>query len=297
MQITNSRIPQSKAVIFKRRLVSTIALWGIVGLSLALKSDWIFFILILAISLGGLLEYFSMLPRVGHRRFRRHSLLFGFIYISALFAISLKFDSPGYLAFADSFAIFALLFTIVVTQIRKPLEGILSLEEILVAVFGYIYIIILFGFVSKIYLLPPGDSGGSPLFYLIFLCVVTKFTDMGAYAIGSLFGKHKMVPNISPGKTWQGFGGSLLGSLVAGFGCFWLFGDKIPIIESTHVVILSLVLALAAVLGDLAESILKRTLGVKDSGALFPGIGGILDLIDSLLFTAPVLYLYLFLFR
>jgi phosphatidate cytidylyltransferase len=104
-----------------------------------------------------------------------------------------------------------------------------------------------------------------------------------------------MIPKISPGKTWQGFGGALLFSQVGALGCYLVFADKIPLITLMHAAILGVALALIAVLGDLVESILKRSLKAKDSGHVMPGIGGVLDLIDSILLTGPVLFVYLLL--
>ncbi len=130
-------------------------------------------------------------------------------------------------------------------------------------------------------------------FYLLFVLVVTKFTDMGAYITGTLIGKHKMIPHISPGKTWQGFGGAIGWAVLGGFIVYWLFPEQIDLLKPMHIVILGVVLALVAVIGDLAESVLKRSLDVKDSGNFLPGIGGALDLIDSLLFTGPIFYFYL----
>jgi phosphatidate cytidylyltransferase len=123
---------------------------------------------------------------------------------------------------------------------------------------------------------------------------VTKFTDMGAYITGSMIGRHKMIPHISPGKTWEGFGGALLFSQLAGCGLFALFPGHLAIFGNYgHVVALGFLLAILAVIGDLAESVVKRALDAKDSGRMLPGIGGSLDLIDSVCFTAPATYFYL----
>jgi phosphatidate cytidylyltransferase len=122
---------------------------------------------------------------------------------------------------------------------------------------------------------------------------VTKFSDCGAYVVGSLIGRHKMIPRVSPGKTWEGFGGALLGSVLASLACAHFAAGKLVGMTPTHAVVLGLALGGAAVVGDLIESIFKREAGVKDSGRFLPGIGGILDLLDSLLFNAPLMYLYL----
>src|SRR5690606_3384792 len=105
-------------------------------------------------------------------------------------------------------------------------------------------------------------------------------------------GRDKLVPHVSPGKTWQGFWGSLVFALAGSYLAWWLLGERVPLLGPVSAGLLGLGLALAAVLGDLAESILKRSLAVKDSGHVMPGIGGFLDLIDSLLFSAPVYYLF-----
>jgi len=102
-----------------------------------------------------------------------------------------------------------------------------------------------------------------------------------------------MIPRISPGKTWEGFGGAIAGSVLSSVIFVRFFIDKMPGMNWTHAILLGIILGLAAVVGDLIESIFKREASVKDSGHFFPGIGGILDLLDSLLFNAPIMYLYL----
>jgi phosphatidate cytidylyltransferase len=102
-----------------------------------------------------------------------------------------------------------------------------------------------------------------------------------------------MSPRISPAKTWEGFAGAIVVSTAASVLFAYLAGDKLIGMTLGHAVILGVILSAAAVLGDLIESLFKREAGVKDSGHYFPGIGGILDLLDSLLFNAPLMYLYL----
>ena len=95
---------------------------------------------------------------------------------------------------------------------------------------------------------------------------MTKFSDMGAYLTGSVIGKHMMVPHISPKKTWEGFAGALFFSLLASCGLFELMPGHLSGLNWTHATVLGLLLGFAAVIGDLAESIVKRSTGVKDSG-------------------------------
>jgi phosphatidate cytidylyltransferase len=150
-------------------------------------------------------------------------------------------------------------------------------------------VIWLFNFVTKIVFIIPGKGQ----FYVLFLVVVTKFADMGAYLTGSLFGKHPFIPQISPKKTWEGLAGALGFALLGSEGMIWLMPDHLSELDPRHGAILGLLLGTAAIIGDLAESVVKRSVGVKDSGGIVPGIGGALDLIDSLLFTAPLLFLYM----
>jgi phosphatidate cytidylyltransferase len=132
---------------------------------------------------------------------------------------------------------------------------------------------------------------GEGKYFLLYFILVTKFSDMGAYAVGSLIGRHKMIPRISPGKTWEGFGGAIVVSTGASLVFVHFFGAHMFGMNPLHAIILGMVLSSTAVIGDLIESLFKREAGVKDSGHLFPGIGGILDLLDSLLFNAPIMYL------
>ncbi|WP_019211539.1 phosphatidate cytidylyltransferase [Yersinia massiliensis] len=121
--------------------------------------------------------------------------------------------------------------------------------------------------------------------WLLYVMLLVWGADSGAYMFGKLFGKHKLAPKVSPGKTWEG----LIGGLVTSALISWLFGRYAPLdIIPEKLLICSVVAALASVLGDLTESMFKREAGIKDSGHLIPGHGGILDRIDSLTAAVPV---------
>ena len=125
------------------------------------------------------------------------------------------------------------------------------------------------------------------VYWLLWLTGITVGSDSFAYYIGRLFGKRKLCPAVSPGKTVAGFVGGLVGSvIVAVLLAEVLFVDHDPIVMGLAAALLSCV----GVLGDLCESVIKRAMAVKDSGSILPGHGGILDRIDSLLFTTPVLF-------
>ncbi len=242
----------------------------------------------------GLFEYFNLFHEKGFRRYRWQTIIMGAVYTCVVFAPRLGFDLP-FQEHLDGLALAALLLILVSSRLHYPLNGRDSFFEIALSVFGFFYIAILACYTAKVLVLPLEDINGesSSHFYVLFLIAITKLTDTGAYAVGSLIGKHKAVPHISPAKTWQGFGGAFLFAMIAAFGCLYLFGNKIPLITPVHAGVLAIVLALAAVVGDLGESIIKRSLEVKDSSHVMPGIGGVMDLIDSVLLTGPVFYFYL----
>ena len=159
-----------------------------------------------------------------------------------------------------------------------------------VTFFGIFYVVWLLNFVTRLVYF--SDEGREP-FLLLYLLLVTKVTDIGAYLAGSLFGRHKMLPEVSPKKTWEGFIAGVCCSVGASYGLISFFPERLVMIGKEWAIFLGLVISLVSVVGDLAESVMKRDTQVKDSGGFIPGIGGALDLIDSVLFTAPVLYLFL----
>jgi phosphatidate cytidylyltransferase len=179
-------------------------------------------------------------------------------------------------------------------QMFQKTRDISPIETMAYTLFGLLYVPWLFNFITKIvYVTPHAHGVVTGHFYVLYLIVVTKFSDMGAYLTGSVIGKHPLIPHISPKKTWEGFFGALAFSLLGSYAMLSMMHGKLLLINYIHGTVLGLLLGFAAIIGDLAESIIKRSCDVKDSGKLLPGIGGALDLIDSLLFTAPLLFFYM----
>ena len=164
-----------------------------------------------------------------------------------------------------------------------------GIETMAVTFFGLIYVAWLSNFITRI-----NFASADGRFFVMYLVVVTKFTDIGAYLVGTTVGKHKMIPRISPNKTWEGTAGGILFAVASSIVCFhWLHELGESGMTRNDALLLGVVLGAAAVVGDLAESLIKREAGVKDSSNVLPGHGGALDLVDSLLFTAPLLYVYM----
>jgi phosphatidate cytidylyltransferase len=288
----------SKMQTFWRRLFSSVLLWSMVIGALfteRLFSDIAFLVVILLIAGFGLQEFYELCEKRNLVTFKIWGMIAAcgmmvssWVYLSGYFVAT---RSP---AQANSFETSILIIFVLGLCVRQFLSrsntmGILAISTTL---FGIMYVPWLLNFFQKINYYP-FENQKSGHFYLLYFIAITKFSDLGAYAVGSLIGKHKMIPRISPGKTWEGFGGAILTStllsvLFAHYGRSYLQG-----MTYFHAVILGVVLSAFAVVGDLIESLFKREAGVKDSGRFFPGIGGMLDLMDSLLFNAPLMYLYI----
>lgn len=186
----------------------------------------------------------------------------------------------------------------IITLLSRPIfmgDRDKALMSIALTLLGFFYVPYLFSFLFKILFWP--GSGEQGLGLLLYLAAVTKMTDVGAYITGSLVGRHKMNPVISPKKTWEGFVGGLLFAVGVSYLLAYLMPETLGFIYGWHLVTIALMIAVVGVVGDLVESLIKRSSGIKDSGRFVPGIGGALDLVDSLLFTAPVFYCYLLFLR
>jgi phosphatidate cytidylyltransferase len=151
---------------------------------------------------------------------------------------------------------------------------------------GALYLGALGGAIAGLRLAAPLEKGA---WRIILLLAVIMAADTFAYFVGQVVGRHKLAPSVSPGKTWEGFAGGLGGGIL---GALAVRAALLPELPLGHAAALGLVVAALGTAGDLVESVLKRWAGVKDSGTIFPGHGGALDRLDSLLFGAPVLYYY-----
>src|SRR5580704_12222514 len=295
---TPTPAPLSKGAVFLRRLFSFVVLWTVVIAGLfsghKLLSDTVFLLIISFLAVAGLLEFYGMARKLGYACYSRLGVFGGLLMIFATFVyISGDFGraaSPSRMNdFETSFFIIFVLGLCIRQFVSREINtGIIAIS---ITLFGMLYVPWLLNYIQKINFFD--QQGVQGKWYVLYFVLVTKLSDCGAYAVGSLIGKHKMIPRISPGKTWEGLGGAVVVSTAASVIFARVAGDHLLGMTTTHAVILGVILSVAAVVGDLIESLFKREAKLKDSGHLFPGIGGILDLLDSLLFNAPIMYLYL----
>ncbi len=295
---------ESKVATLIRRLTSTVILLGVVFYGLLGGSQISVFLvggIIMLLNVAGLLEFYGMVNANSLPRFKWLGLAGGitlvgtlFVYLSGMAKQQLGEPTTGVAAELElgilAFLLLALLGRRVFAHPAAP-----SFSMVGHTMLGVLYVSWLLGFLLKIYFFAaPDDAGFDAGYCLLFFILATKCSDIGAYSLGSLIGRHKMIPSVSPGKTWEGFVGAILLSTAAAMVMAHYWGAaRLGGMTLGHAAVLGPLLAVGAVIGDLVESVFKRDSGVKDSGSFFPGIGGILDLLDSLLFNAPLMFLYL----
>ena len=287
----------SKGRVFLARLTSTLVLWALVAGALWKSIPGIMAALIAAFGLASAVEFFSLFRHdESMRPYRRLGIVLCLVYWGAQIVPILRGHHGAQPFWFDVSALVVALHGSFVIACRKSLDGEHTLHHIFSVAFGVLYTGVFFAFMLR--LLYWSDAAGrvdtqTGMFLTLFVIVVTKFCDTGAYLSGVLFGRHKMIPHISPAKSWEG----LAGAFVVGIGMaallLWLVPGHLAPLDMRSGLVIAPFLCLAGVIGDLAESVLKRCTHIKDSGHTLPGIGGILDLTDSLLFTVPVFYAWL----
>lgn len=276
----------------KRLVVSVIAILAI-GLMLYFSQNaWVQFVIAVfigSISVGGIWEYIAFL------KIKKVRVSFWLLSILGVLIILANYLSILHIKFSPltGLTIAAFFFSIFFYNFYK-VDG--AIINIATCVFGVIYVVFPLSMMLRI--LYPSTISNEFIdgrVWLAYLIVVTKITDVGAYFIGKLWGKSKLAPHLSPGKTMMGAIAGFCAAVIASCG-FYLIGKVTPptvfSITLVQAVILGGVIGVFSQLGDLAESLLKRDAQVKDSNKV-PGVGGVLDMLDSLLFTAPILYLFL----
>ncbi|MCX6935735.1 MAG: phosphatidate cytidylyltransferase [Verrucomicrobia bacterium] len=272
------------------RLLSSLLLWGIILTLVTLHYTNGVFLLIAIVGLAAQREFYLSQRTAGRTVFLKTGLLAGALLYGATFFSVVSPQGRFPTAFSGE-AILVLL-VILGALSRRVFEPRIDGATVAMALtlFGFFYVPYLLNYATKILYCVPDAKGVGLLVYAV---AVTKFTDVGAYVAGALLGRHKLSPVISPKKTWEGLGGGLILALVTSLTLIHYFPESLGSLRGVHGWILGIGLAGVSVIGDLGESVVKRDARVKDSGQFLPGIGGALDLVDSLLFSLPVFYGYL----
>lgn len=279
------------------RLCSGLVLSALFLLLLFLAPSLTVCALLCTVAVAGLLEFYALLGAQGIPSFRILGLMASVFIIAATW-LSFTSGTAVLAGEHEQTLLFVSILAILVRQFPQKNNG-QPLATVSCTLFGILYVPFLFNYFTKLaftwetpdWISPLGGTGQRLLVYLV---AVVKLNDIGAYLIGSRFGRHKLIPRISPGKTWEGFFGGTAFGLLASLAIHRLWGGRLGLLSfsAPDAVWLGLLLPIFGTVGDLSESLLKRTAGFKDTGRLVPGMGGVLDVLDSLLFAAPILYLY-----
>jgi len=276
----------------KDRAISTLTLWAAVGAfiwigSLFSASQIFAFLILAALTAIAQWEFYKLSESCNEQPDKTQGILIGLIYLFFVFF----FSPENYRHSLYPIGVATVIGIHLLSLLRNPTNRPLLLRK-LPTLYGFLYIPVMLSFLAFIAKLDKGVGLSEQpigLACVIWLVVATKFTDVGGLVIGTMFGKHKIAPSISPAKSWEGCAGGLIFSAATSALFAWAvtaFG--FPFMSPVRSAILALPIAIASIPSDLVESVFKRQSTSKDSGHTIPGIGGALDLIDSLILTAPL---------
>jgi len=267
-----------------KRTLSTVILWGLVVACIALFGSTGGVWLLTVIAALTLREFYGLVSKMGIRPFNRIGILLGTLMMLA----PLYLEEDLGLPLRSDWLLAA---TVVIFSIRilGEREQDHRVETLGWSLFGVIYVPFMLHFLVRILLLDAVDEKGG-LILAVWLIASSKFCDTGALLAGMAFGRHKMSPVISPKKTWEGAVGGVLVSAGISAAIAWFFQNDLLPLHFTPLIAAAMAvpIAILAIVSDLIESVIKRRANIKDTGQTIPGIGGVFDLSDSLILTAPV---------
>ena len=262
------------------RLISSALLILFVFFTVMVWHNWFFCTVLTVMIALALNEFYTLVEKKGIAIFKISGISIGILVPTSIF---FAFEpTKGW----ELLFIIAVLLTIFILQFTRS-ESNQAIVGVSTTTFGILYISWTFSFLMKLKLIQQ-DSLPAGGLLVAFLLLVTKVGDIGAYFIGTYFGKHSLIPRISPKKSVEGAIGGFIFSVAAAL----ISKSFLPSVSLYHLLILGCLLGILAQIGDLSASLIKRDSQVKDSADLIPGLGGVLDLVDSILFTAPTLYFY-----
>ena len=248
----------------------------------AVLDKWVMMAVLLSLTIGGLYEFFHLVKKKGIPIYSYTGIIIGVILPALIFA---RFELTK--NWELLFIVLILLWVVLMQLARKDNTN--AIVGISTTLFGVLYVSWLFSFLIKIRYLLPGMEGAK---LLGFILLVTKCGDMGALIFGKQFGKHPLLPRVSPNKTVEGSLGGLFASAFAAALSINLLPAELNY-SVFQVVLMGLCIGSVGQIGDMSESLIKRDCNVKDSGKMLPALGGALDAIDSLLFSAPTFYFFM----
>ncbi len=251
-------------------------------ISAVIMYDASFLLMVMLLTIGGLYEFFYMIQKKGIPIYSYFGIIIGL-----LIPISIYWRMELTRNLELLFIVLAFLSVIILQFARKDNTN--AVVGLSTTMFGIFYVSWLFSFVIKVRFLVPGLEGVK---LLVFILLVTKMGDIGALLVGSRYGKHPLLPRVSPKKSVEGCLGSFLFSIITAVVSQPLLPAAVQF-SFWKIVLMGAFFGGIGQLGDLSESLMKRDCNVKDSGNLLPGMGGVLDMIDSLLFSVPAFYLFM----
>jgi phosphatidate cytidylyltransferase len=255
---------------------------------------WLFMIPLVvgAVLLGRVatIVFFGLVAMAGFTEFARATglyrdwLITGLVYLG-IAAVTLVTLCPppgahdrGWYGMFMALPVYVVAGILLMPILRDRTKG--QLQLLALGIVGFIYIGWMFGHLA---FLANGRNAAGNILFLLF---AVPLCDVAAYTFGKIFGRHKMRPNISPNKTWEGS----LGALAVGMALPWLFRFSLPEFGTRELLLAGLIVGAGSQLGDLSISVIKRDIGIKDMGSLIEGHGGVLDRIDSLIYVAPLFF-------
>lgn len=273
----------------KHRVISAVLILAVVFGGAAFLPAAGLFVIVLGLGLLGTYEFVSFLRAARFPHHPRLILAGTVVLLVSLFA-SLRYGVDWTPEEVEVAVLVAYVAAVCAVPVLVPVAG-NAMHGVFSSIAALLYVPFFIGFLVKLLFAWPGGEGRALVLYLIF---VVKVSDIGAYFVGCRFGRHKLNPRISPAKSWEGCAGGVAAALAMSLAFVAAVKGDLGVVRMTwtDAIALGLLLPVVGMVGDLVESMFKRAAEVKDSSAMVRGMGGWLDVLDSLLYTAPVLYLY-----